>query len=371
MREILHPVVLTWALFLCKSAYCSVLIPATVSLPNVTDIMDWMARGIFLVQDPNLDISSPLKYIRDNLPVCLNQTNNIYFHESLFPNGVARRTVALKSKEFHTMSCNREFDESMSKLRRNLDAVEQNILRLLFPNNAVNYVSQESLDHFHHYDNSAAESKGINQDKSESLTLDMHVDKGLFLLLSPERGLVVRNPDDGLLYDVEAPENSLVVLVGKGLSQFLDHSNFIRPLEHGVKKTQKSRVTVARMVLPSKEAVSFWQDFHRLPESSHASPHAQRNLEECAAGEIYCWMQCMTSDCGDRAVCQNKGTHDVCHTSGMHHECGLVCPQVSAPLVNVSTSSKQLSFPKSSMLTQDFELSSCSFSLGSTWTHQA
>ena len=350
-----NPVFLTWVVFLWKSAHCSVMIPATVSLHNETNMIDWMVRGIFLVQEPTLDFLSPYKDIRENLPACLNQTNRINFHESFFLNGVVRRTMAVKSKAFHSVSCNRVLDESVNILQHNLDIVEQNILRALFPPNTVNYVSEESLDHFHYYEKSVGEA--INEN-SESLTLDLHIDKGLFLLLSPEKGLIVRNPVDGLLYDIEAPENSLVVLAGKGLSQFLNHSDYIRPLEHGVKKTQKSRVTVARMILPSKEAVSFWQEFHRLPESSLASPHAQRNLKECAAGEVYCWMQCMTSDCGDRAICQDKDTHDVCPSSGMHPECGLVCPQVPAPLANVSTDSKQFCFSKSSMLMQGFEFSS-------------
>lgn len=213
------------------------------------------------------------------------------------------------------------------------------------------YVSgrgSESLDHFHVY------SSQVNvAEATEDASVPFHTDMGLFLVLTPgiwvgssgsrldSADLVIRRAD-GTDYEVSAPEDSVVIIIGSGLVDWQYPAidlragvHAVRPISSGV---NESRVVLGRMFLPSMEAVSasgvvFSDFFHkpiRGPEPTSPVAMQWRRLSEvrCGTGKKYCWMNCMPEpDCeGYESICMDPTTNKLCGPTECNTQCKLVCP---------------------------------------------
>lgn len=242
----------------------------------------------------------------------------------------------------------------------------------------------QHLEHFHHYKPSPmADGK-----PEQEVTLELHTDAGLILAMSP--GLLVNDRDvlldadgnvppvleaqlaDGRMVAVDPPRGSLLIFVGQGLSDWLP-GHGLRALPHALRLSRlsqlaASRVWYGRMVLPPRDfgvgrGVTFgeWSDraraalTHAHADEEHEGQHAGDEEHEgqhagclsrtmlgrrladqaqsCGAGQIYCWMQCMSAahlPCGESAQCQDAGTGIVCKTHGQG--CKPICPAVVSSL---------------------------------------
>jgi len=157
-------------------------------------------------------------------------------------------------------------------------------------------INIEDLDHFNLYN--ANPSENIRTSLRSDLSVELHVDKGLFVLITAAEGLVIRRKTDNRLYHVGIRDtDQLFLMLGEGLSALsYDYGSQLKDLEdirayatvHGVRKISPGtpRVSIARMILPSKNSTNFWMNFHA---TSEASDMQRRNLKACAAGEVYCW----------------------------------------------------------------------------------
>ena len=208
--------------------------------------------------------------------------------------------------------------------------------------------SKSSLDHFHIY------SSPISDEKANMETsVPFHVDMGLFLLLTPAvyigesdvrsvaTGLLVRK-SDGSIIEVQVKEpNSLIIVIGDAIVNWMypDMLPGFHPGVHAVKggafaDSQTSRVVLARMFLPRPDTkvsgVRFEDFFLGRPNSSKLR---RLNEEQCAAGDKYCWMQCMADiNCGSgvESVCVSEESNKICTDE---HDCDLKCPETPAPLL--------------------------------------
>ena len=227
-----------------------------------------------------------------------------------------------------------------------------------------------SLDHFRLY---GSNSEG--QQESDSVSLPFHYDMGLFLIVTPEvwlggdskrqrSELVVKRADGSQIYIEPSDPNSVIVLIGRGLTHWLSPDIDLSPCLHAVIPQKvgargAKRVVLGRMFLPpmeqeSPDGVKF-SDFFLAPlneKEADDSNHVQwRRLTEleCAAGSKACWMQCMPDiDCGvTESVCRDIGNHRNCDPNEC--DCTLMCPDPPATLLPSTRPAHVASFKRVSV----------------------
>mmetsp|Transcript_7160 Transcript_7160/g.8188 ORF Transcript_7160/g.8188 Transcript_7160/m.8188 type:complete len:553 (+) Transcript_7160:112-1770(+) len=208
----------------------------------------------------------------------------------------------------------------------NIDAVAgtnlgDQIMKNRFQSEAYESVSEivkegEHLEHFHTY-------QRITFPEKSQYTMDMHVDLGLFIAMTP--GLFVEgDPDDesGLYIELKNGEvvkpnfgngDVLIFMIGDGFKQWINPSLGVsfRATPHAMRmpKEASTRTWYGRMFLPPKNAflVPQAQTFRELQADIGTSRHAgtacsdglvisERSLQGCdAETEIYCWTQCRSA----------------------------------------------------------------------------
>ena len=203
--------------------------------------------------------------------------------------------------------------------------------------------SQGSSDTFPN-DPSAQGCRSSPAPTSLSASLPFHIDQGLFLVLTPEDGLSFITRQNKI-HVVCPTRTSLLVLVGGGLTHWLGFP--LRPCVHGVGEVSSTRSVFARMAfpldgttvnppgisssrfpLPVEEPPAYTRvSFDHWLATARASPSAweQEQSQRCQMGEVYCWMECMSADCGAIAVCWDHEESRHCpldvHTTACRAEC--------------------------------------------------
>ena len=151
-----------------------------------------------------------------------------------------------------------------------------------------------------------------------------HVDNGIYLIITsfPGHGLKIKNSNGNEISTDKLAPNDILVLMGRGLTDWLlkDHpaKNLFHPVPHAVgsmtgKNSQRS--ILARMKIPTSENavknnLQFKKVFYNrdLPERlclkdidsktvvkrDDSSHHAKKTKEMCKEGEAFCWMNCLT-----------------------------------------------------------------------------
>ncbi|KAF4669344.1 hypothetical protein FOZ61_004378 [Perkinsus olseni] len=190
------------------------------------------------------------------------------------------------------------------------------------------------LDHWNVYtipnDTTALRNRQDEQDEQ----VEMHADMGLFLILSlppDDKSLhfeegAVSIPDDG---------DALVVIFGEALRAWLAPGVHTVAARHRVMIPSSSesepRVVFGRMMMAPPTALNAagesYQQFFMAPQAFQS----RRMLSQCAAGQVYCWLRCMTPPEGcpaENAVCWDFRKMDLCDmTPGkMQPNCALKCP---------------------------------------------
>ncbi|KAF4673586.1 hypothetical protein FOL47_010393 [Perkinsus chesapeaki] len=188
------------------------------------------------------------------------------------------------------------------------------------------------LDHWNLYKkpvNSSSSSSGDAVEKEEPV--EMHADMGLFLLLSLPRG-------DKALHFAEGPVelpgtgDSLVVIFGEALRSWLAPGIDVTAALHKVvvpaDGSSGPRVVFGRMMMAPPTAINSaglaYQQFFMAPQAFQS----RRMLSQCAAGQVYCWLRCMTPPEGcpaENAVCWDFRKSDLCDMSPgkMNPDCAL------------------------------------------------
>ncbi|EER18827.1 hypothetical protein Pmar_PMAR006451 [Perkinsus marinus ATCC 50983] len=186
----------------------------------------------------------------------------------------------------------------------------------------------------HHLDHWNVYSVPEDATASRGVQVEMHADMGLFLLLSlppGDRSLqfeegVVSIPDDG---------DALVVIFGEALKSWMASTVDIMAARHRVaipaSNGSQPRVVFGRMMMAPPTALNSagvsYQQFFMAPQAFQS----RRMLSQCAAGQVYCWLRCMTPPEGcpaENAVCWDFRKMDLCDmTPGkMQPDCALRCP---------------------------------------------
>ena len=199
----------------------------------------------------------------------------------------------------------------------------------------------DSLEHFHlfHRPSSTTTQRLDNGISEETLTLEMHADIGLFIVMTsaeyfetaslaplanelrPDPGLFLELPS-GEVVRPRVPQDCLVVMNGEGAARWMRTAK-------GARKPQAARHEVAlpdllpgitrawfgRMFFPlsqnliqdsSSEQMTFAEyreqtyqalkdNKHHLASLSGCSPGHRRLMDVggCKAGQLYCWMSCV------------------------------------------------------------------------------
>ena len=228
--------------------------------------------------------------------------NSSSFHESNnFPDGSTKATIGIKATDKFSLCGDERSNMAAEIVRGIFTQVEKHIISGLATEYSIyeDYLHKEDLDHFSIY--RANPSETLRRSLNKDLSVELHVDKGLFVLLAAAEGLVIRRRKDNKLYKVGVTDSTqLFLMLGEGLSilssdfgaQLKELDNVAgHATEHGVLSISPTapRVSIARMILPSKKATNFWMNFHSTSSSSPSSNMTRRNLKDCAAGEVYCW----------------------------------------------------------------------------------
>eukprot|EP00924_Labyrinthula_sp_SR-Ha-C_P002779 snap_masked-scaffold_13-processed-gene-6.52-mRNA-1 protein AED:1.00 eAED:1.00 QI:0/-1/0/0/-1/1/1/0/381 len=206
------------------------------------------------------------------------------------------------------------------------------------------------LEHFHTY-------VKPDNEKLRGSTLDVHVDQGFMIALTPalmvDGGKVLDGQGHGFMVQLSSGEivepnlenTDLLFMVGQGVEQWVNEklSKELRATPHSMTMPSGDGVRswYGRMILPGKESYLERQgktfgEMQRQAQSRNLSERqdmassacsygfelVQRNLQDCASGEILCWHQCMAADCDD-AVCISGNTGSEC--SGHDSSCAPSC----------------------------------------------
>jgi len=150
------------------------------------------------------------------------------------------------------------------------------------------------------------------------LSVPWHTDRGLLLTLTPapHSALLVRGREGGVLTTGRLPRQSVIVLLGAGLPDWLGVAS-LPAAPHAVPGLPAAppRPVLARMLLAppaaTRNGVTF-QKFFTAAEVA-AGPAAARwarvKRSECEAGEEFCWMTCLAlpeAGCSAAPQCLNR-----------------------------------------------------------------
>jgi hypothetical protein len=328
------------------------------------------SAGFMIITDA-ID-SSLVKSLSESLASCLRSEDaqSMDIHESRILDGSRRSTFANIASHGFT-----QCGEATQRLVASYNAVLQDIgvkvaafidviLADRFgtlPRSIVDLIHEDALsstlDHYHIYseDDSSSPSGGLRHSAGHSVP--MHVDKGLFLLLSPglwidetgvmktELSSLMVESVDGTVTNVSPQytggKSPLLVLLGAGISQWMYPGLGIRACHHAVGSMAGAgadRVMLGRMYLPSPRTVSpSGELFSRFFMDSHGDTSQWRRLleERCEQGTKYCWMDCMPEvDCGgSESVCKDPTTDEICLETDCNENCQLMCPVEPTVLV--------------------------------------
>lgn len=216
------------------------------------------------------------------------------------------------------------------------------------------------LDHFHVYQRKGRGETGLRKGPSSKI-VDMHVDHGLFIIMTPglvvggERdkmghGLEILLPDGNVVQPDLDQDGVLVFMVGKGLLDSFPNHKF-RALPHSVRMNGSVRGWFGRMFFPpsdawiEKEEKSFgaMEEHIRQVHGGYVQdPELSRSLQasSCEIGkETYCWLRCIEyrwdvnpTSCGgpDQVVCVNEITGILWDTVSHCPDCDITCASANA-----------------------------------------
>ncbi|KAF4699145.1 hypothetical protein FOZ63_005549 [Perkinsus olseni] len=174
------------------------------------------------------------------------------------------------------------------------------------------------LDHWNVYTIPNETTALRNYQDEQDEQVEMHADMGLFLILSLP-------PDDKSLYfeegAVSIPDDgdALVVIFGEALRAWLAPGVHTVAARHRViipsSSESEPRVVFGRMMMAPPTALNAageaYQQFFMAPQAFQS----RRILSQCAAGQVYCWLRCMTPPEGcpaENAVCWDFRKMDLC-----------------------------------------------------------
>ena len=279
----------------------------TAADPRLLDALAY--DGVIQVQTDNVNIDNGELLAEINR--CIETSPRVF--PTVETSHGERFTIAAKSGDSGFPVC----APTAEHLRHSvLDFVGKSFSAGFLPEVASN--SATFLDHYHLY----TVEKSV---PAEEPLVPLHIDRGLFLVITPAEGLVVeRTGEDGRLVEVlvETKPNHVLILVGGGLARF--QSNF-KPCMHGVGRVAAPRAVLARMYLLSNE--------EKRGESSGEGGRWRRLTEQqCKADEKMCWHQCMKVEgCEvDDSVCWDRKKEVFCNPNQHNTNCGLVCPALMA-----------------------------------------
>ena len=275
--------------------------------------------GVILVTDlPAWETSMLASDLKD---CSISPRSDIF--SSDFPDGTKRKTLASRSTESFP-DCTpqgRHVKTIANRVGEAFTAAFDSILQigsahvgsetLTTLSSFVEAGESDHLDHLHLYTPSAS---------STDFSLPMHTDRGLFLILTPSPGLHLA------CGAIQLVTNSMFILLGEALPSWLG-----TPVVAGLHAVQVSaeRAVFARMYLPPKNAVSHGVIFRDFFGASEKIEKWRRLADaQCNAGEIFCWMQCVSGgSCGSQAQCWDFQASRVCdpvrdeHNSNCNAKC--------------------------------------------------
>jgi len=146
----------------------------------------------------------------------------------------------------------------------------------------------DSKTHLHVY----SKSNDVGQD---GLALPYHTDNGLYLLITPSSHLPLLSVGrDGTVHQLDTGNNTLILMLGTGLSSWLLRDEGLHSPPHAVPSlpTNSVRIVVARMTVASPNSTpqhdtttNFWTHFSAplQSETGHtlARLRVQRKADEC------------------------------------------------------------------------------------------
>ena len=174
-----------------------------------------------------------------------------------------------------------------------------------------------------------------------------HVDNGLYLIITsfPEHGLRLKDSDGNEIATDDLNPNDILVLMGRGLTDWLlkDHpaKTLFHPVPHAVgSMTRKDRSILARMKIPiSEESVKNGLEFKEVfyNRDIYASKivvkrenhHSKKTKEMCENGEAFCWMNCLPlpdpfCTSSHNLICSNN-QDEQCYDDSMDGTCAWKC----------------------------------------------
>ena len=338
-------------LFTSASATTTVPLSAIYRRTGVKKLLSEIKfSGLVAVSGIGASYSSARIILDTLLPACLEAASERF--EVPLSDGGSRITIAQDSNDHFSVgleSCSQEVREAAGIVKKALADTALKVIGLISASAAsVNVTYSDTsaedhslasiaqrgvhLDHFHLY--KANQASLIHSSPS----VHMHTDRGLLLAITPTRDSALFGPQGSI--SVEHPEDSVLIMVGAGLTSWLGFPG-VTAAPHAVKMATPNRVVVARMVMPARGAVSShggsFEEFFRHREVAARVPPAPADAERaewrrlqgdaCGANEKMCWMQCMhTSECSvDEALCWNTATNSTCSPSGHDYDCALKC----------------------------------------------
>ena len=191
----------------------------------------------------------------------------------------------------------------------------------------------------------------------DDMMVPYHVDNGLYLIITsfPGHGLKLKNSDGNEMETDNLAANDILVLMGRGLTDWLlrDHpaQTLFHPVPHAVKSmTRKDRSILARMKIPTSEnavknGLEFQEVFYNrdpqrlclvdidsktvVKREDHHHHHAQKTKDMCEQGEAFCWMNCLPlpdpfCTSSHNLICTNN-QDEQCYDDSMDATCKWKC----------------------------------------------
>ena len=277
----------------------------------------------FVITELGTDYQEALEKFHKEAPNCIKPNGHIQIPDRVqLPDGSFRQTYATESKTFP------ECLNSMGLLSRAFDDIDEKVAKLLskFNNNhELQYISGDTenvpichapiKDHIHVYTKGHKSDDHKLENVEKEYLVPYHVDNGIYLLLTPfpHHGLEVQLSDGERLSTTDISSDSLIVLMGRGLTDWLLQLSKEKPYfatPHAVPSLAESHISsrsvYARMkVAPGSAIPSMIEITQR--EGEHLKPFQEIFMERGASSQ-------------NNEVTNNEGLCSVDLTEGMSNQ---------------------------------------------------